>query len=107
MYIFVNKDLKMSTGKIAAQVGHGVGYIYKNIYNQSNNIIHNFHQWEENSNSKICLKTSLDKMKEIAQNYDGIFVIDEGRTQIESGSITVLCLYPIDKTNNFCDIKLL
>lgn len=107
MYIFINRDLKMSAGKIAAQVGHSVGMCYERIEMQPNFIISNFENWKSNLYPKICLKATLEEINELIGKYNGEYVIDEGRTQIEPGSLTVFCLYPIDKTNDFRNFKLL
>lgn len=106
MYIFVNKDLKMTSGKVAGQVGHGVGMIYENLCNQSTYVKESFLKWQSESRAKIVLKASLEEMLEIMNSFRGELIQDLGRTQIEPGSYTVLCLYPKIKDNSFVQFKL-
>lgn len=106
MYIFVNKDLKMTSGKVAGQVGHGVGMIYENLHIQSMHIKESFLKWQSEARAKIVLKASLEEMLEIMNSFRGELIQDLGRTQIDPGSYTVLCLYPKNKDNTFANFKL-
>lgn len=106
MYIFVNKDLKMTSGKVAGQVGHGVGMIYENINDQSESLRELFLQWQNSSRTKVVLKATLSEMLEIMTFFRGELVQDLGRTQINPGSYTVLCLYPKSKDDTLNKFKL-
>jgi PTH2 family peptidyl-tRNA hydrolase len=105
MYILINKSLKMSPGKVAAQVGHGVGKIYENLDSQSELTKVLFDNWKNKSYTKITLKSTLDEMIEISKLFPSVLIMDEGRTQIEPSN-TVLCVYPVTKNEIFHKFKL-
>ncbi len=108
--MIVRTDLKMGKGKIAAQCCHGSIGSYKKASPDK------VKKWENESYAKVVLKvktleelTELKKMADINKvpNY---LVVDAGRTQIPSSSVTVLALGPdedeiIDKITG--DLKLL
>lgn len=89
MYILVNKDLKMRTGKIAAQVGHGAIYAFLSSRKADSEF---FHRWWKTSQKKVVLYATGEMIQYLNSKYPTIThpVIDEGRTQIEPGSLTVL-----------------
>lgn len=90
----VRTDLKMGKGKIAAQCCHGSIGAYKRA--SVNKII----KWEKEAYAKVVLKVdSLEELLElkaqaIEKNISNYLVIDAGRTQIPSSSVTVLALGP-------------
>lgn len=112
MYIVVNNDLKMGKGKIAAQVGHGVSCVVRLLERCSKTPIY-YREWIRYFEPKIVLKATQDQMRKISETYnigynlggksikeDGLWcfqVIDLGRTQIPSGSFTVLAFRPIKR----------
>lgn len=98
MTIAVRKDLNMSTGKIAAQVGHGVLNTYKLAVNTHSDYVK---LWENYSGSaKIVL--SVNSLKEITElgelakkeNLPFSIITDAGRTEIEPNTITVIAIGP-------------
>lgn len=94
MYIIINKDLKMSPGKIAAQAAH----VAVKAYAQSpTSYIADL--WYKGSYAKIILKASEYEIKELSKKYtDTTFItIDEGRTEIPKGSLTALAFCPMYK----------
>lgn len=113
MTIAVRKDLNMSTGKIAAQVGHGVLDCYKNALKLVPDYVK---IWENNSGcAKIVLQ--VNSLKEVQEIRDiaikeGVpysIIADAGRTEVEPGTITVIAFGPgpsnlIDKITGKLDL---
>lgn len=97
MYIFVNKSLGMSIGKTAAQVGHAVCEAYK----MSEEKIRE--HWDKHSYTKIILGVKdvveLSKIITVLNELEiEMFVVrDEGRTEIEAGSLTTMGVEILDK----------
>ena len=100
-YIIVNETLKMSKGKIASQSAHGILLMHRFLL--ANNINHT--KWLLNGEKIVVVKTSQDIMKKLLIEYDekitnsntlNLFpIFDAGRTEVESGSLTVIVLTPI------------
>lgn len=118
MYLIVRESLNMSIGKTAAQVGHAVQMlqlsyqedldILNNMFddeipNESSSILHRvpiYKKWLETSFRKVVLKANesqWEKLKGFDKNQY-VIVIDNGLTEIPSGSETVIGLYPIIKS---------
>lgn len=105
--IVVRKDLGMSCGKIAGQVGHASVMAYKDCSND---------KWLLEGQKKIVLKVSdlstLLKIKESAllNKLRVHKVIDFGLTQIEPNTLTCIAIGPDEdeKINKVIgDLKLL
>lgn len=108
MYIFVNTDLKMDKGKACAQVGHAVQYIMEEIYDfrmkaeqnptkylYTNSPWDRYLLWKEDFGSaKVTLKATTEQLLELKEMPEARYVIDEGRTQIPKGSLTVVAFFP-------------
>jgi PTH2 family peptidyl-tRNA hydrolase len=118
MYILVNSDLSMSKGKIAGQVGHVVGVItaelFKNVYeNSTKEYLDDFFHYEnwvkDNMYTKVILKAKESELKKfIATESKCRYIIDAGRTQIPSNSLTVVGFFPRnDLAEKFKNFKLL
>jgi peptidyl-tRNA hydrolase len=120
MYIVVNKDLNMSPGKIAAQVGHGVekvcGY-YKyiwdlvkslspeNILEKDSQFINDFLEWQiEGNSTKIVLGADTKTFTKLSRKSPELVVVDAGKTEIAPNTKTVICFWPMEKDSNK-DIK--
>lgn len=97
MVLCVRSDLKMSSGKIAAQCAHGA------VARIEDCIKHNdpyYKAWKRRGCAKIALKVPDEEIfhdiaDEAERNGLGYDVIaDAGRTQIASGSLTVLAIGP-------------
>ncbi|WUR05145.1 peptidyl-tRNA hydrolase [Vairimorpha necatrix] len=87
----INSSLKMSKGKIISQIAHA----FSNIYRL------NYSDWEKSS--IVIYKASSKEMEDLAGRahnseikYSKIH--DAGRTQIASGSNTVLIIGPLRNT---------
>lgn len=115
MYIFVNSDLGMGKGKIAAQVGHVVQMVTDEIlrghYEKRGPGLEAafkvYKQWLSLGGRKIVLKASQQKLDELAQIPSSRKVYDAGKTQIPSGSLTVVGFFPCDLVTEFNEFKLL
>lgn len=95
IYLIVRNDLNMSPGKVAAQCGHGVEL----ALNQGKRYAPN---WIPNDPpcTKIVLQADFSEMKSLLETISTIHscsVIDEGRTEIEPGSLTVISMIPMPK----------
>lgn len=109
MALIVRTDLGMLKGKSAAQCSHAAVSLYKQMSEEKNlrtgleNESYNpimLKRWYNCGQAKIVLKSgSLDEMEElmmkaVSLNINNYLVVDAGRTQIASGSATVLGLGP-------------
>ncbi len=106
-YIFVNSDLKMSTGKKIAQSMHVAIELIKGLNEKSDYIKGCFEVWSENGHKTVVLKATEFQMNEIYDMYPSVKIHDAGRTQIPAGSFTMLGLYPKLTEPNFSSFKLL
>lgn len=103
MYIFVNMDLKMEKGKIAGQVGHLCQRITADIIRMGYEISPvpqeyiDYMLWESNGSKKVVLKATQEQMIELIKMPNVRYIIDAGRTQIPSGSMTVVGFFPSNK----------
>ncbi|AWU73402.1 peptidyl-tRNA hydrolase [Pichia kudriavzevii] len=100
MALVVRTDLGMLKGKVAAQCSHAAVALYrKNLVNNPTML----KRWENCGQAKITLKcVSLEDIEELqakaaSLNIENYLVHDAGRTQIASGSATVLGLGPAPK----------
>jgi peptidyl-tRNA hydrolase len=113
MVILVRNDLKMTKGKIAAQVGHAC---VNCALNSKKNDSKNFDKWTSSGQAKVVLRVDseeeLFQFKAIAdtQKIANSIIRDAGKTQIAPGSFTCLGLGPekvsvLDKITG--DLKML
>lgn len=92
----VRTDLKMRKGKIAAQCCHGAIGAYKKSPQDK------IRKWESGAYAKVVLKVqTLEELTDLKKRADekGIvnyLVVDAGRTQVPTSSVTVLALGPDD-----------
>merc|ERR1712061_578877 len=99
MVLVVRTDLQMGKGKIAAQCAHAAVDLYKKALVKTPDLVK---QWETFGQAKVTLKApeggedaliSLQKQaKEIG--LCAVIIHDAGRTQIASGTATVLGIGP-------------
>ncbi|WAR03283.1 PTH2-like protein, partial [Mya arenaria] len=97
MVIIVRTDLKMGKGKAAAQCAHGaLGAAEKAMMKDKDTLF----AWKACGQPKVVVKTdteqSLIELQKTAQGSGLIcsLIRDAGRTQIASGSRTVLAVGP-------------
>ena len=86
-YIIVNKDLNMSTGKIASQVGHVCTVCA--VHSTVNHIVE-FDDWYNGEQKKIILQAHQNVLEKLENNYYSIR--DKGYTEIEPNSLTAVSL---------------
>ncbi|GAB5367398.1 hypothetical protein AAMO2058_001226700 [Amorphochlora amoebiformis] len=97
MVICVRTDLKMGTGKIAAQAAHGaVAMVMKMMSTSSKHL----DLWIREGQKKICLKiNSEEKLEELKRSAVKLgipqtSIQDAGKTQVKAGTTTVLVVGP-------------
>jgi len=96
LVLVINHDLKMGKGKIAAQSGHAsVSATLKLGANKPNLL----DAWLKSGQKKVCLKTTQDELLELEKHaiklgIQTVRVNDAGKTQIPSGSLTVIAFGP-------------
>lgn len=88
MYILVNKDIKISSGKLAGQVGHAVDvWLWNNFKNESMlDLIEEYHQGEI---KKIILSASHEQLIDLESN-GFIAIRDKGYTELEENTLTCI-----------------
>ncbi|TVY81272.1 Peptidyl-tRNA hydrolase [Lachnellula suecica] len=103
LVLVVRTDLGMTKGKIAAQCGHATLACYKNfLRNSPKSPI--LRRWEKMGQAKIALQVkSEEEMQTLQATAISLGVVaeiiqDQGRTQIASGSRTVLGIGPAPKS---------
>ncbi|MGM0844899.1 MAG: aminoacyl-tRNA hydrolase [Bacillota bacterium] len=99
-YFIVNKELDMSAGKIGAQTAHAATISTIDILSDSSAFPESretFIQWYKTGMTKIVLRGRQKDLEKLAEK--GYYtVMDSGRTEIESGSLTVVALPPMAKS---------
>ncbi|TEY84250.1 hypothetical protein BOTCAL_0018g00270 [Botryotinia calthae] len=103
LVLVVRTDLGMTKGKIAAQCSHATLACYKTISRQPvNSLI--LRRWEREGQAKVALQVKSEDELQILQAQAislGVVaeqIADAGRTQIASGSHTVLGIGPAPKS---------
>jgi len=97
LVLVVRTDLKMTSGKIAAQCGHATLACYKALMKKNSKLVQH---WERIGQAKIALKAnSEDQLLELeaiakSLNLCARTIQDQGRTQVEEGTRTVLGIGP-------------
>lgn len=97
LVLIVRTDLKMGKGKAAAQCAHAAVMAYKQAKRKEPRILK---EWEDCGQAKVVLKVETEEeMLQLATcaRANGLMtsiVCDAGRTQIASGSKTVLGIGP-------------
>lgn len=87
-YYVVNKELEMSAGKVAAQVAHvadKIAYLCKGE--------EKYEEWHAKAHPKIILVAKEKELRKLME-LGWMHVIDNGRTEIPSGSLTVVGCNP-------------
>ncbi|ORX74345.1 peptidyl-tRNA hydrolase [Linderina pennispora] len=97
LVLIVRTDLGMTKGKVAAQCAHAALGCYKRALKQSPAVLK---AWEYTGQAKVTLKVnSEEEMLELQRRAASLGLVaqsicDAGRTQIASGSRTVLGIGP-------------
>ncbi|KAH0646656.1 hypothetical protein KY284_034540 [Solanum tuberosum] len=95
--LVVRQDLKMAQGKVASQCAHAATGMYADLMQSDRYLLR---QWEQCGQPKIVVtcknQQEMNKLKEAAEDIGlpTFVVADAGRTQVASGSRTVLAVGP-------------
>jgi PTH2 family peptidyl-tRNA hydrolase len=112
LYIIVRKSLGMDVGKIAAQVGHGVGMLlgrYHDFESLQMVIDREYlvanrwkiditKEWLASSYRKVVLEANDKDWERLKEQLDVFLVKDAGLTEVDPGSETVLIPWPMKKS---------
>ncbi len=99
LVLIVRTDLGMTKGKMAAQAAHAALACYKALLSSSSSSSL-LHRWEATGQAKIALQVGgeeelqLLRAKAVSVGLCARVVRDAGRTQVASGSVTVLGVGP-------------
>ena len=104
MYLVVRESLNMSPGKTAAQVGHAVQYLCEMIaspvFESYKSVI--FDAWNNSWHRKVVLKADekeWEKLKADVLLSDRVIVVDQGLTELNPNTETVMGFLPMLKSN--------
>lgn len=103
MVLVVRTDLGMTKGKIGAQCGHATLACYKHFLRHSPDSMI-LKRWERLGQAKVALQVKSEEELELLQaqalslGLVAHIIHDAGRTQIASGSATVLGIGPAPKS---------
>lgn len=113
MYIFINRDLGMSPGKSASQVGHIVHTIVDELVRSSYESVSvpedyiNYMKWNKNC-TKIVLKGTTSQLMELLKHKKARGFYDKGETtQGTENKLTVVGFLPGIEIDNIRDFDLL
>lgn len=103
MYILVNKNAKMSMGKVVSQTGHGISDMTETM------VLRHQEKWKiytKNGCAKIVLFASNNLIKYLYDKYADqnnavwcVNVVDAGRTEVDEGTLTVLVFCPMKRVD--------
>lgn len=114
MYLVVRESLNMSPGKLAVQCGHAVDMLCekselaKNVDNKerAEYLIESFAAWrKDNQRVKITLKADEKEWEKLhllvkdQPTIEYVVVRDAGRTEIPTGSETVMGFWPMTRSS--------
>jgi len=115
IYFIVRKSLKMSPGKTAAQCAHAAQMIVlKDCHNTQFSIpgdhvqlekMRLFRNWLVKDRTISILVAKDSNFEKIKEDFDCLVVRDAGRTEVNSGSETVIALWPMRKSQAPRSIK--
>ena len=94
--IIFRKDLKMSSGKMVAQGCHAA------VEAVEVTPIHRIRTWRRNGLAKVVLEAANEATlhdlhrKAVALDLPSVLIRDQGRTEVEPGSVTALAIGPGD-----------
>lgn len=111
MYLVVKESLNMGAGKVGAQCAHGaqmllLDYLKRLERSKSGllkigNHMEIFQQWLDTSFRKVVLKADDREWQKIIDHFDVgdiVIVCDAGLTEVEPGTNTVICIWPMFKS---------
>lgn len=117
MYLVVRTSLNMSVGKVSAQVGHAVGLLTSWYYEEwerrqdngfgtgefkfTDRQMNLFLEWMQKDYGKVVLAADDKEFEKLEQEFREpamVVVKDNGYTELEPGSKTVLGFLPMRKS---------
>lgn len=109
MYLVVKESLQMGAGKVGAQCGHAVQLFMLRFMKYWVNEACDeppeelarcalAKEWIETSFRKVVLRASDTRFERVKQELPCFLVRDAGLTEVPQGSETVLCLWPMRKS---------
>lgn len=101
LYIFINKSLNMSSGKVASQAAHAAAYSMAANHQEDNNL------WLQSIHKTVIVLEARDEnhLRNIKdylrlRGVNSEFIIDEGVNEIPTHTITALCTVFMDKNQD-------
>lgn len=112
IYLIVRKSLGMDVGKIAVQVGHGVGMLMGRFWQLSEQELEGAEElpekesmkwqitseWLATSYRKIAVEAKDKDWEKIKEVTDVFLVKDAGLTEVAPGSETLMVTWPMRKS---------
>lgn len=107
MYIVVRESLRLSGGKLGAQCGHAVDYLWREVHSLTlgspNEVetkrLADFTLWKHGEHGKIVLGASDQEFERVkAEENDGFLVIDNGHTEVAPKTETCMGIWPRRKS---------
>jgi peptidyl-tRNA hydrolase len=98
LYIFINKSLNMSSGKVASQAAHAAAMSMARNHIEDNDLwIHSIHKTiiVLEARDEMHLRNIKDYLAE--RTVESGFIIDEGANEVEHLTITALATHFMDK----------
>lgn len=109
MYLVVREPSTMSTGKLAAQVGHGVELVIRANFSTAGVDLAEasaYTHWAHADSTKIVLAASsaeFEKLKAVPQRH--FVVVDLGYTELPANTETVMAFWPMRKSERNKSLK--
>lgn len=110
-YYIVRTDVPMTVGKVCAQIAHGAQmFAFEYVARRMRHINNGFmnlesdsklelsKKWKEGSFRKVVLGGKTKDFEKIKKELDVFLVRDAGLTEVESGTETVIVLWPMLKS---------
>ncbi len=108
MYIIANSSIRMSPGKLAAQVAHvAVKAFHAAEKHEIPDVREAAMDWFNGSYAKIVLRANEQTIRDIADKYTlwTYITLDEGRTEIPAGTLTALAFVPMPRDKQPQELK--
>ena len=86
----------MKNGKIASQVSHLARTMTRTIFSHDvdTDIMKKYNNWITTGSHIIVLNVSESEIQKLALNPNSCVIVDEGHTQVEPNSLTIMGFYP-------------
>ncbi len=114
-YVIVRRSLKLSTGKVGAQVGHATHYLCRKFIPDHHRTlaldeyarIADAREWDQTpTHTKITLGATDDEFMQVQLENEHFFMVtDLGFTEVEPETQTCLGLWPMRKSQASPTVK--